>query len=414
MTTFDRFEREIPRLMDDIAPTHLPDYLDDLLQQTASTRQRPAWSLPERWLPMGVMAQTQQARNVPWRPIVFLAILGLLIAASVAVIGSAQPQPLPAPFGPAGNGEVVFSSLDGDIVRVDQATGETTILVGGDESDFDSAPWFANDGTKFAFDRRTTSTDVSTSLVVADADGSNVRVLIPPASPIRWFEWSPTGDRMVVLRDGDPIGQIRFVDAEDGSESMIDVGFDVRAASFRPGSDELILAGAGAYYRVGTDGTGLQTIVEDDESLDQYNISPNGTLLAYATWGSGGDGRIHVVDIDSRAVVAEGFDPGVEYNDLLPVFLPDGESVLIERHDGPGWKPTILPIDGSPPVRLGDYHPSSTGGAGMTISPDGSSLIATYRDDGTTWRLDTATGEGEPLDWPVPGEERVTWQRRAP
>ena len=33
MTTFERFERDIPRLMDEIVPTRFPDYVDDLLRQ---------------------------------------------------------------------------------------------------------------------------------------------------------------------------------------------------------------------------------------------------------------------------------------------------------------------------------------------------------------------------------------------
>ena len=57
MTAFERFEREIPSLMDEIAPPRLPDYLDDMLRQTGRTRQRPAWASPERWLPMDVIAR---------------------------------------------------------------------------------------------------------------------------------------------------------------------------------------------------------------------------------------------------------------------------------------------------------------------------------------------------------------------
>ena len=220
---------------------------------------------------------------------------------------------------------------------------------------------------------------------------------------------------MVVLRESDRAGDIRFVDAEDGSETTIHVDFAVRGASFRPGTDELVLAAPGAYYRIGSDGTGLRMIVEDVDSLDQFGISPDGSMLAYATWATGAEGRIHVVDIDSGRLISEGFDPGFAYNDLVPTFMPDGRSLLVERHDASGYKPTILPLDGGPAVPMGEYHPSSTGGAGMTIAPDGTSVIASYRDDGQTWLLDTATGGGERLeDWRVPDEDQVTWQRMAP
>src|SRR6188508_2102584 len=52
MTTFERFERSIPELMTELAPARVPDYFDDMLRETASHGQRPAWSFPERCLPM--------------------------------------------------------------------------------------------------------------------------------------------------------------------------------------------------------------------------------------------------------------------------------------------------------------------------------------------------------------------------
>lgn len=414
MTTFERFEREIPRLMDELSPPRLPDYLDDMLRQTARTPQRPAWSALERWIPMGVIAQTQTIPRIPWRPILAVGLLILLAAAAALVVGSRQ-QPLPEPFGVARNGAIVFSTADGDIVQADPETGAVATLVAGDGSGFDAAPWFANDGTKFAFDRLVVPNAVNRSLVISSADGSDVREVVGPSSPIRWFDWSPTGDRMVVLRDGDPFGVVTLVDAETGTPTTFAVPFEVKAASFRPESDELILSAPGAAYLIGVDGSGLRMIVEDPAWLDQYSISPDGSSLAYATWETGvAEGRIHVVDIDTGVERPNTFDPGVPYNDLLPQFSPDGEALLIERHDANGYKPTILPLDGGPALMMGAYHPSSTGGAGVVFAPDGTKVIATYRDDGTTWLLDTTTGEGERLDLPIPSDQTATWQRLAP
>jgi dipeptidyl aminopeptidase/acylaminoacyl peptidase len=413
MTTFDRFERAIPGLMTELAPARVPDYLDDMLRQTARTRQRPAWSTLERWLPMGTLARPLPMRPFPWRTIGVLLMLAALIAgATLLYVGSRDR--VPPPFGPARNGAIVFSTADGDIVRADPATGAVTTLI-DDATEFDSAPWFSNDGTKFAFDRQVASGSVLRSLVVASADGSGVRELSGPESEIRWFEWSPSGDRMLVLRQSDRFGEVTLVDAADGALTTFDVGLDVRAASFRPGTDQLVFSTASAFYVVGTDGTGLRRIVLDTASLDQYAISPDGTLLAYATWVGGvAEGRIHVIEIDTGVELPIDFDPGFEYTDLLPTFTPDGKALIVERHDQMGYKPTILPLDGGPPVPMGPYHPSSTNGAGVTLSPDGTKAIATYRVDGTTWLLDTATGDGERLDWPIPGEQTATWQRLAP
>jgi hypothetical protein len=75
MTASERFEQQLPELMAELAPARVPDYFDDMLRQSARTRQRPAWSVLERWLPMGVIARTSTVRQVPWRPIVVAALL---------------------------------------------------------------------------------------------------------------------------------------------------------------------------------------------------------------------------------------------------------------------------------------------------------------------------------------------------
>ena len=69
MTAFDRIERRLPELIDELAAATIPDYFDDMLRQTARARQRPAWSGLERWLPMGVIARPLPVRPVPWRAI---------------------------------------------------------------------------------------------------------------------------------------------------------------------------------------------------------------------------------------------------------------------------------------------------------------------------------------------------------
>ena len=159
---------------------------------------------------MGVMAQTQQTRNLPWRAIVVLAILGLLLAASVAVIGSMRPQPLPAPFGPAANGDIIFSTSAGDIVRVDEATGELTTLI--DDDGLAIGPWFTNDGTKFAYERADTPLTTLRAIYVADADGSNVHEIQAPATTLRWFEFSPDGQTLYLMtKTGDRVtGRLRW------------------------------------------------------------------------------------------------------------------------------------------------------------------------------------------------------------
>ena len=138
MTAFDRVEPRIPELMDELAPARVPDYFDDLLRQTARTRQRPAWSSLERWLPMGVIARSDTLGQVPWRPIAIAAMLIAAAATTLVLIAGSQRRLPPAPFGPTSRiqvGEPDRTALvrcrrqslwvhePTSLVRVDLATG---------------------------------------------------------------------------------------------------------------------------------------------------------------------------------------------------------------------------------------------------------------------------------------------------
>jgi len=415
MTTFERFEREIPRLMDELSPSQLPDYLDDMLRRTEQTRQWPAWSALERWLPMGVIARTQSTPSIPWRPILAVGLLLALAVATLLVVGS--PRTVPEPYGPARNGDIVFGD-NGDIVAADPTTGSVRTIIGGAE--YDTDPWFTNDGRRFAFDR---SDHGSRALWIANADGSGARQLLPAAAKISGFEWSPTGDRIALRRDSDHPGTIQIVDAGTGATTSFDLDMTVIAFVWRPGTDQLIVSGErttpdariGGMYLVGADGTGLKSIVEGPDVINDPTVSPDGSKLAYTTWGTGAEGRIHVIDLVSGAESPVGFDPADPHTDLAPQFSPDGRSIMVERYDADGYRLTILPVDGKGAiVAMDDPHPEMTNGSRAAFSPDGTKVLASYQDDGSTWLLDTKTGHGQQLSWPRMIGTQGTWQRLAP
>jgi Tol biopolymer transport system component len=416
MTAFDRFEREIPELMAELAPPRVPDYFDDMLQQAARTRQRPAWSALERWVPMGVIARTQPMRPVPWRLIAVAIALLLLAAAAVVYVGSRRH--LPEPFGPARNGQILFSTLDGDIMTIDPSTGASTALIAG--STFDADPWFSNDGTKFAFDR---SMGVQRALFVANGDGSGVHQLLDPAALITVFDWSPDGRRIVISREGDHRGVVTIVNATDGSATTFTLDLNIATVSWRPNRDQLVVTAdstgpAGptrGFYLVGSDGAGLRPIIATTTVINQPTISADGSKLAYSTWEAGAEGRTHIVDIDSGIESDVDFAPDVAFTDLNPVFSPDGTKLVVERYEGTDYRLTVMPVDGhGPPVAMGAAHPEMTNGARLTFSPDGTKVLATYQDDGTTWLLDVTTGAAVQTDWPIVTQNFVTWQRLAP
>ena len=48
----DRLERALSDAINDLAGTSAPDYLDDILERTSRTRQRPWWTFPRRYFTM--------------------------------------------------------------------------------------------------------------------------------------------------------------------------------------------------------------------------------------------------------------------------------------------------------------------------------------------------------------------------
>ena len=95
MTAEQRLDRDLPGILGDLAVGPYPDYIDDVLATTAQRRQRPAWTFPERWLPMADIASRPAfAPRMPWRTIaVALLTLALIVGAAVAYVGAQRRAP---------------------------------------------------------------------------------------------------------------------------------------------------------------------------------------------------------------------------------------------------------------------------------------------------------------------------------
>jgi Tol biopolymer transport system component len=414
MTTFERFERDIPKLMTDLAPARVPDYFDSMLQETARHRQRPAWSYFERWIPMGVLARTAPVRPFPWRTIIALALLVLLIAAALFAYSGSMQQRLPAPFGPARNGQIVFSTADGDISAVDPKTGTVRPLIIGETEDI--APWFSPNGQHFMFVRKISGGD---AYFVADADGSNIRKLVDPRAD--WFEWSPASDRIVVRHWVDGVITTSIVDVASGASTKLDVGLDVQVPTWRPDHDQIVFSTDEAenhfLYVVNPNGKGLRRLATAPGAVNSPSLAPDGRSIAYATWEAdkpGRQGRIHILDIDAGVDHEPALPASSGAPELDPIFSPDGTKLLLERYvPAGGYRLVIVPVDGNgPAITLGDLHPEFTNGASAMWSPDGKTILATYNNDHRTWLFSADGNSAQRVDWTT--TDSLTWQRLAP
>jgi hypothetical protein len=130
MTAPTRLEHDLPRLLAQLADGTRPDYRDSLVEAVGRTRQRPAWTFPGRWLPMDLATERLTPQAAFRVPITLLIVIALVAAALVAIAVASRPH-VPAPFGPARNGQVVFGA-NGDLYRIDEALHSHVFLVYGD------------------------------------------------------------------------------------------------------------------------------------------------------------------------------------------------------------------------------------------------------------------------------------------
>ncbi len=72
---FDPFEQRITAAIDEIAAPRRPDYLDDILRQTARTSQRPRWTFPGRWLPVDTNLSPARTGRSTLRPLILVRSL---------------------------------------------------------------------------------------------------------------------------------------------------------------------------------------------------------------------------------------------------------------------------------------------------------------------------------------------------
>jgi len=418
MTAFDRIERHLPELIDELAAAAIPDYFDTMLQDTTKARQRPAWSALERWLPMGVVARPLPILPVPWRLLAIVALVGLVAAATAVYVGT-RPR-IPAPFGPARNGVLIIGTADGDIVSVDPSTGTTTALIGGPT--IDAGPYFSNDGQRFIFDRGASASGPTRSYV-ANADGSDVHELLPAGRALNWFEWSPSSDRALIIETIAGKKRLSIVDVANGRSTRLGLELDVQAAAWRPIHDEIIVTAAAGdartFWVVNADGSGVpRQIPVSPYAINEPTLSPDGTTLAYATWEPTAlPGRIRVVDIDAggdHAITTVDGDGAIWQS---PQFSPDGTHLLVYRFiatsgsDPGGAQLAIMDAADGSAITMGPVSENPQPAA--IFSPDGTKIVADYPALHATWMFDADGQNGHEAPFSAIGGAGATWQRVA-
>ena len=430
MTFEQRFERDLPLILDDIAMGPYPDYVNDVLSTTAHGRQRPGWTFPGRWLPMELTTARVPTARWPMRQLGVLALLAILVAAMLAAYIGTHQQRVPPPFGPAANG-LIAATRDGDLYAVDPRTGRDTLVLGGPTKD----EWvgFTPDGTLGVFVRWGPDSGATTT-------GKLGTLLLGSSSPPVFIDkdvihgdsavdMAPNGREVAFTTydEGTP-RQLIIVAALDGStyHRFDDVPItDYGGVTYlAPNGDELLYIARSANNEThdirALDVTTGRTrpIVETTTATDIFggiSASPDGKRLAYALQDRETLGvELHVIGIDGRDDKVVGHAQGASF-EAWPLWDPQGKRLLIERGQ-PGEdfaRPVIVDAAGGPDVLVQTAITSD--GAWKQWAPDGSSVLAQRTVNGKElgeelW--DATTGAVTPASWPA--STVGGWQRVAP
>jgi Tol biopolymer transport system component len=436
MTASDRFDfidSRIAGAIEELAAASRPDYINDVLKVTAAHRQRPRWTFLERLLPMDTAIRRPMGlRRVPLRPLVVLLLVILAAAAAAVYVGS-RPR-VPAPFGVADNGAVLYTS-SGDLYIRDGLDTTGHVLIGGDEPVL--APAWSPDGQWFSYVRTTASGD---AFMVARADGSGAHELARiPRTGNAQAAWRPDSQAIALIYDvrGVATLSIAFVDGSptqkvklgilipsevswrppDGSELLLrvmrpDNNERIDLATVRPDGSNLHLFGLPSKLLIGPDWDNTGATWAPDGSRIAYNqvvANPGGT--------NGATFRVHLINPDGTGdVAAPSPQDGLDIQENWPIFSPDGRSILVHRWTwntesakGEGWL-AVMPADGSAPAR--DIGPTISGGedTGLTKawSPDGTQVLLRAENTQQVYAIDPETGGFDPIYWTA---ELPEWQR---
>jgi Tol biopolymer transport system component len=305
--------------------------LDATLAQTAHARRRPAWLLPERWIPMQLTTSLQPVPRIAG----VLVILGLIfvLAVAAALLVGSRLQTL-EPFGPAGTGRIAYVS-DGDIYTANPDGTDARPVTSGPE--IDGRPIWSHVGSKVAFFRWFSTSATGADLMVLDVDNGTVMEIVKGAEDPSVPSWSPD-DQMLTFSHG--VAPSVFVAAADGSSQ----------------STQLVLLGV-ARAPV---------------------WSPDGKRIAYTVPASGSE-SLHVANADgsgSKALTRSAyaaFAHGFGHGSMGLAWSPDGTRILFAAGEDQAMDLYVVDADGQTPERR--IASDAKNEYGATWSPDGTRIV---------------------------------------
>jgi len=317
-------------------------YLDGIVAQAGRTRQRPAWSFPERWLPVGVAGQGVGVRRAAGIVVLALLLVSLLVTAG-AYVGSLT-KPAAVDLG-------VFTRVAGSVVYGDQR-----------------GIWAAD----------------------PDAPDAAAIQLTPDAGvPLGW---SSDGTSLLVMRGSGPVvdpergvvgpaDERLFVLHAHGAETQVtEQALSIEGAAISPDGSRVVFATGGALLAVDAQGGAVAGLIDKGDGIRAPAYSPDGTRIAYMSGGGDNSNSVWLMNADgtdAHRIVDNESDRRLGHVDGLS-WSPAGDRLAL----GLGGSIYTFASDGSAFTEIVGCHPTDPCSGPMSAgspywSPDGAQIAYT-------------------------------------
>ena len=176
---------------------------------------------------MDVLTVHAGGSRLRWPVVAVVALLIAMLAVGGVLMSGSHDRRIPAPFGPAHNGSVVYDFWRAGDLYLGDATGRPVgQLTTG--SDFDTIPSLSRDGTSVAFVRAMTpEPSAARRLMVVQLDGSGLRALSGDSLiGVSGIDWSGDGRLIAVTSLVAGVPSITVIDVKSASARVLEPGND--------------------------------------------------------------------------------------------------------------------------------------------------------------------------------------------